>query len=146
MPDEEARSKVATEAADRATAIKDLRAVAEQQNENIAELTKSISDLANAVAARPTRRETFNLAAVIATITLAVVGVMFLLVLQNQNTIESCTNPKGECAKRGQEATADAIRSINLTSIFVAQCAIDGAADIRPCVEEKLAQEAARSE
>ena len=56
--------------------------------------------------------------------------------------IESCTNPAGECYKRGQERTGKAVASINQVIILAAVCAKEPgnttAPQIRACIEALL--------
>lgn len=123
-------------------AINELQLVAAQQNVNISLLTDSIKDLARAIDARPTKRQSLNLTMVIAVITLIAVGLMYRPLLDNQNQIKDCTNVGGECYERSRAATAGVVGQIQLTSIFVAQCALDGATDLEACVAEKLTERA----
>lgn len=39
-----------------------------------------------------------------------------------QETINDCVNPKGECFKRGQARTADAIATLNLGALYAVYC------------------------
>lgn len=100
-------------------------------------------------------------AALFGCIALLVVGLVFVVVqtfgLVSQtratqegnrdllNLIKSCTDPSGECAKRGQEQTADAIADINRVTVYAAACAdepgVQGQSAIYACVVEMLAED-----
>lgn len=57
--------------------------------------------------------------------------------------IKDCTSPEGECFKRGQRQTADAVSSINRVAIIAAACADkprrQTVEQIQACVIEQLA-------
>lgn len=42
--------------------------------------------------------------------------------LESSDQIISCTTPEGECFKRGQERTADAIATLNLGALYAIFC------------------------
>ena len=58
------------------------------------------------------------------------------------NEVRSCTNPQGECAKRGAEATGTAVESINKVVVYAALCAdkpgYQSRDDIEACVLDLL--------
>jgi hypothetical protein len=57
--------------------------------------------------------------------------------------VESCTDPTGACAKRGQSQTGDAVNHLELTTVFAAECAVQHVKDptdaiIERCIKDKL--------
>jgi hypothetical protein len=62
--------------------------------------------------------------------------------------IRDCTEPTGECYKRGQQASAAAVADINRVVIFAAACAAQShhpsVSHIQQCVISRLAREHAR--
>lgn len=65
--------------------------------------------------------------------------------LEQAETIKSCTSTDGECAKRNRKQTADLVADINRISIIAAACADQPAQQtveqIQSCVIAKLAAE-----
>ncbi len=63
---------------------------------------------------------------------------------QNQETgdrIRSCTDPAGECFKRGQQRTGKAVAGINQVTIAVGQCVKDPPVhDVRACLIKVMAE------
>jgi hypothetical protein len=59
--------------------------------------------------------------------------------------IRDCTDPSGDCYKRGQKQTAVAVADINKISVYAAACAdrpgVQTASEIYACVVERLAQD-----
>lgn len=94
-----------------------------------------------------------------------VIGVVVLLVQtysltdsirQSQKTAQdtneailSCTDPKGECAKRGQEQTAEAVDNIGRLAVYAAACAdlegVQGAPEIEKCMRDLIAEDEAKA-
>lgn len=99
-------------------AIGRMEAVIEKQNENIDKLVQQVGILvgtmttfAKALNNRPTKRQFYFLGITL----LAILGFMALSVQANNTVahrIQDCTDPQGECAKRGQEGTAIALLQI----------------------------------
>lgn len=54
--------------------------------------------------------------------------------------IKSCVDPEGECAKRGQATTAEAVAALNRATLVIVKCAdeYDGADAIDRCVAARL--------
>jgi hypothetical protein len=99
---------------------------------------------------RQRRRESRQQTALLIIVGLLVAALAGLSVgnrlLGNQNrsvieSIESCTDPEGECAKRGQQRTAEAIGTLIRMDIEVAWCARTSPTEkaYRECVDVALA-------
>lgn len=43
-------------------------------------------------------------------------------IVQLQETISDCVNPQGDCYKRGQKRTGDAIATLNLATLYAVYC------------------------
>lgn len=54
--------------------------------------------------------------------------------------VQSCVDPQGACAQRGQATTAEAVAALNRATLVIVQCAdeYDGAAAIDRCVALRL--------
>ena len=65
-------------------------------------------------------------------------------IARTADQIESCTTPGKRCFKRGQDATAEAVASINEVVIIAAACADrprrQGVEEIQACVISELAK------
>lgn len=55
-------------------------------------------------------------------------------------SVRSCVDPNGECAKRGREQTGAAVAELQLAQLVAVECAdaYDGRAAIERCVAERL--------
>lgn len=86
----------------------------------------------------------------------AALAVSFLFVLFGVNRttkstngftqrLDECTTPsepgdRHECYEQGNARTGEAVVTINLTTVYAAECAVAGAPDIAACVEAKFAE------
>lgn len=99
-------------------AITRMEAAIEQQNANIENMVSqmvalvgTMTTFAAALTQRPTKRQAYMVVAVM----LAVLGLVFWGLRDNHKVSEkifSCTDPTGECARRGQKATEVALLQI----------------------------------
>jgi hypothetical protein len=59
---------------------------------------------------------------------------------ESSERIRSCTDPNGECYRRGQQQTASAVASLVLSDVRVSECVVASAGDVpafRACVKAK---------
>lgn len=150
---EDERERVAREVFSRATALVHLQDIAERQNDSIAQMGASIAQQNESIQAlativteglkeRPTRSELRSTSGLIRIVTLLIVGAMFIVLWQGQNYIRDCTQEGGKCHARSSQATTQAVQGLQLTMIITAQCTLDGANPVEPCVKAELERRA----
>jgi hypothetical protein len=114
----------------------------------LAASTQATADLGSAVMASEAARKKRNLlvaVAVAATLILIILNlVLAVSSFRTQDRIMSCTDPVGECAKRGQANTAKVVGNITQADLTMAwvvnRCALDDPtpAKLDVCVDDTL--------
>lgn len=95
------------------------------------------------------RRTNFIIYGLLSLLLITVAAALFLQYnTQQENhrllkTVQSCTDPQGACAKRGQQQTGKAVNQLKMITLFAAECAVQHVKNpqdtiIQRCVEDKL--------
>lgn len=82
---------------------------------------------------------------IIAAVIITILGLLTYSALTGREIlqeIESCTTPDGECSKRGEAATGNAVTSLNNIIVAAATCAdepgVQGRTEIEMCMRDML--------